>query len=130
MRVRFNINGDLWYDMLDHFALISYDYSYKHNAWVALTRSYRKDGAPAFITYMMDEHNVFKTLDREDGREPLILAAYKKRFDLKPDRSKTLPRPPKDPDFIWRKGMTAGEWDRLNGPHAVRHLLDDDWVNS
>jgi hypothetical protein len=114
MKFRFTMNGTLWYDMLDHVALVSYDYSTEFKTWVAFARSYRKDGLAAFIEYRMDEAGEFQTIQRMDGREPLLLAAYKRRNKIGKQMYAT-PKPPRTPDPEWRKGMTSKEWQEANG---------------
>lgn len=121
---RFNINGDLWYAMLDHVLLVSYDYSRQENNWVAFARSYRdEDKHLPFKTYRMDSNNIFRTQDCWDGREPLLLKRYKKKYGIKPGRPLRVPPPPKLGDVIWHKGMTMEDWEAINGPNPVAERL-------
>lgn len=124
MRPRFNINGELWYDMLDHVLLVSYDYSYHDKAWVALARDYRKDRDAGFIEYKANDDNVFQIVRRLDGREPLILKQYKRKYGIAKERPHATPKPPKHAEFTWRPGMTAAEWEYLNGPVSAREIAE------
>ena len=125
MRFRFNINGDLWNDMLDHFALVSFDYLKEEDTWVALARNYRKHRKHDFTEYKMDVDGQFKTVQKLDGREPLVLSNYTRRNKIGP-QTYALPKAPKTPDFKWHKGMTAKEWEEANGmPLPIKVKKDD-----
>lgn len=126
MRTRFNITGDLWYDVLNDSRIVSYDYSTKNEVWTVLARSYKdpgidnltglkKESPPEFTVYRMDAAGIFGSVEKWDGREPLLLARYKKKYEVDRIKGRYVPRPPKLGEPIWYKGMSAGEFDALNG---------------
>lgn len=125
VRPRFNINGDLWYDVLNSVRLLSYDYSYTTERWTALGRVYKDDQPPSFIIYQMDDKDIFDAVEVLTGRESRIVTAYKKRYKIKPEtRFHAVPRPPKLGEPVWRKGMTRGQWEAANGPGAIEeHMM-------
>lgn len=119
MKFRFNINGDLWYAMLDHVALISYDYI-GEDTWTALTRSYRDEDPVSFTVYKMDHEGIFHEVEKWEGREPLLLKKYKKMYCLSPLKHPyATPKPPRTGEPVWFKGMSLFEFEEANGARPI-----------
>lgn len=113
---RFNMNGDLWLDLLNGCYILSYDYSRELGTWVAITRSRRKENRlTPFTLYKQDKNQEFQRDGVFPGREPNLLKYYKKKYKIKPGKRPLVkPRPPKLPEPVWRPNMSAGEWEAEN----------------
>lgn len=123
MQTRFNVNGDLWNDILDGVSLLSYDFT--GETWTALTRTCLPP-IPylPFTEYRMDEIGNFRRAGNFKGSMPTVIKDYKARNGIAFKKKYYKPLPPRLGKLISRRGLTRAQWEALNGPHPIITALE------
>jgi len=113
------INGDLLTGVLAQAVIVSHFYS--GDNWHVLART-----GSVFTVYQTDDYFEFKAVDRYSMTQPSAIKRFRADYNLEPEP----PRPVGRPKLVHYKGMTRGEWEKLNGPVPGSQMIDGETAST
>jgi len=115
------INGDLLTDLLVQATIVHH--FYVNDNWHVLART-----GSVFTAYQTDDYFEFKVVARYSLTQPSAIKRFRADYDPQPEPVK--PAKPGRPKLVHYKGMTRGEWEKLNGPVPGSQMIDGETAST